>query len=200
MFSGKTNQQKEFLAKLKTENHNLRVAVKNANNKALDTSKLLQISEKALSVLREDAEHFRVERLELQEEITSLEQMFKVGMEATVDCGTCDEKSQNSCRGIGLSGKTVLYVGGRANMISHYRQMVEKYGGICLHHDGGKERSRNLLPRMLSGADVVLCPIDCVSHDACKCVKKMCKRSCKPFVMMRSSGLSSLAKGLETFS
>ena len=49
---------------------------------------------------------------------------------------------------------------------------------------------------MLTTADAVLCPIDCVSHDACNCVKKMCKRFQKPFVLMRSAGLSSLAKGL----
>lgn len=49
---------------------------------------------------------------------------------------------------------------------------------------------------MLTTADAVLCPVDCVSHDACNGVKKMCKRFQKPFVLMRSAGLSSLAKGL----
>ncbi|HHD57299.1 MAG TPA: DUF2325 domain-containing protein, partial [Desulfobulbaceae bacterium] len=54
----------------------------------------------------------------------------------------------------------------------------------------------NKLPKMLTTADVVVCPVDCVSHDACTCVKKMCKRYQKPFALMRSSGLSSLAKGI----
>jgi SET domain-containing protein len=81
-------------------------------------------------------------------------------------------------------------------MVPHYRQLVENFGGQFLHHDGGKEASRNLLPKMLITADAVFCPVDCVSHDACNCVKKMCKRFQKPFVLMRSAGLSSLAKGL----
>ena len=73
---------------------------------------------------------------------------------------------------------------------------MEQCGGRFLHHDGGKEASRTLLPKMLTTADAVLCPIDCVSHDACNCDQKMCKRFQKPFVLMRSAGLSSLAKGL----
>jgi len=81
-------------------------------------------------------------------------------------------------------------------MVPHYKQLVEKHGGRFIHHDGGKEASRNILPKMLGSADAVLCPVDCVSHYACNCVKKICKRYQKPFVMMRSSGLSSLAKGL----
>ena len=81
-------------------------------------------------------------------------------------------------------------------LVSHYRQLVEQHGGRFIQHDGGKEASRNLLPKMLLTADAVCCPIDCVSHDACNCVRKMCKRHQKPFILMRSSGLSSLAKGL----
>ncbi|PHR27287.1 MAG: hypothetical protein COA36_09890 [Desulfotalea sp.] len=148
--------------------------------------------------LEEEVIAVRVMAAELQEEIVSLEQMFQLGMGSKSVCDSCEEKVEKSCTGVGLSGKAVLYVGGRYNMIAHYRDMVEKNGGIFLHHDGGKESSRSLLPKMLSGADAVLCPVDCISHDACKCVKKICKRNSKPFVMMRSSGLSSLARGLET--
>lgn len=111
-------------------------------------------------------------------------------------CLTCADQNTGNCPGPDLCGKTVLYVGGLDKMVPHYRQLVENFGGRFLHHDGGKEASRNLLPKMLATADAVLCPIDCVSHDACNCVKKMCKRYQKPFVLMRSAGLSSLAKGL----
>ncbi|PIE73283.1 MAG: hypothetical protein CSA20_04160 [Deltaproteobacteria bacterium] len=166
---------------------------------------LLEAIEQDLEKAEIDREVYEAELVELkttnaqlQEELVSLEGMFQLGMGGKATCDTCQEKEVSCCQGVGLSGKAVLYVGGRSNMIAHYREMVEKYGGIFLHHDGGKESSRNLLPKMLSGADAVLCPIDCISHDACKCVKKICKRNSKPFVMMRSAGLSSLAKGLET--
>lgn len=108
-----------------------------------------------------------------------------------VDCPGCEECSA------GLCGKMILYVGGHHKMVSRYRELVEKRGGRFAHHDGGRENSRQRLPQLLSGADVVLCPVDCVSHDACKRVKKICKRYCKPFRMMRSSGVSALEKELE---
>ncbi|PID77663.1 MAG: hypothetical protein CSB24_00260 [Deltaproteobacteria bacterium] len=97
-----------------------------------------------------------------------------------------------------LNGKTVLYVGGQRKMISRYKQVIEQSGGEFIYHDGGHESAKHMLPKLLTGADAVFCPIDCVSHDACKCVKKFCKKYQKPFVMMRSSGVSSLAKELET--
>lgn len=130
-------------------------------------------------------------------EIASLEAMLFRHLAAEQDpCAQCADQHTANCPGLDLCGKTVLYVGGLHKMVPHYRQLVEQFGGRFMHHDGGKEASRNLLPKLLSTADAVLCPIDCVSHDACNCVKKMCKRYQKPLVFMRSSGLSSLARGL----
>jgi len=140
----------------------------------------------------------RLERHEAEQarEIVTLEGMLMRHIALGSPCAQCADQNTPSCPGPSLCGKTVLYVGGLNNMIPHYRQLVEQCGGRFLHHDGGKEASRGLLPKMLTTADAVLCPIDCVSHDACNCVKKMCKRFQKPFVLMRSAGLSSLAKGL----
>ncbi len=113
-------------------------------------------------------------------------------------CQSCEDCGTEACMGPDLCGKMILYVGGRSNMIHLYRQLIEERGGRFSHHDGGRENSRQQLPRLLSGADVVLCPVDCVSHDACKQVKRICKRYQKPFVMMRSSGVSALEKQLES--
>jgi len=132
----------------------------------------------------------------LQQEILSMETAILGNLDSSCSCSTCDDQNTNRCPGPDLCGQTILYVGGLHKMVSHYRQLIENHGGKFLHHDGGKEASRAILPKMLSTADAVLCPIDCVSHDACTCVKKICKRYQKPYVMMRSSGLSSLAKGL----
>lgn len=194
--SEKIESLTDEVARLQALNKEMKEALLMADEKADDAVQLLDLAEQSAEEMQQGILELEVEKLELQEEITSLEEMFRLGMDSKKDCDDCAEKLAHKCQGLGLSGKTVLYVGGRKNMISHYREMVEKHGGVFLHHDGGKESSRNLLPRMLSGADAVLCPIDCVSHDACKCVKKICKRNSKPFVMMRSSGLSSLAKGL----
>ena len=134
---------------------------------------------------------------EQAKEITALEALLVRQGAKAAPCATCADQHTTNCPGLRLCGKTVLYVGGLHKMIPHYRQLVEDSGGTFLHHDGGQESSRRILPKMLISADAVLCPVDCVSHDACNCVKKMCKRYQKPFVPMRTAGLSSLAKGLD---
>jgi hypothetical protein len=42
----------------------------------------------------------------------------------------------------------------------------------------------------------VVCPVDCVSHEACITVKRLCRNPMKPVLFARSSGLSSLAASL----
>lgn len=96
-----------------------------------------------------------------------------------------------------MEGKNVLYVGGRCNLVRHYREIVERLGCRFHHHDGGVENSSSELYGKLASADVVLCPVDCVSHEACQAVKKACKHCLKPFHMLRSSGLSALARSLD---
>lgn len=138
------------------------------------------------------------ENMEYQQEMRAMEAalMNRSTVEKCTNCGNCAEQLAGRCSGPDLCGKKVLYVGGLHKMVPHYQQIVEHYGGQFMHHDGGVEAARNQLPKMLGSADVVFCPVDCVSHDACTCVKKMCKHYQKPFVMMRSSGLSTLAKEL----
>ncbi len=115
--------------------------------------------------------------------------------------GGCEDAGTEDCPGPALCGKRILYVGGRANLVPHYRNVVERRGGEFLHHDGGGvEHARHALPRLLHGVDAVLCPVDCVSHDACQCVKEVCKHTMKPCKMLRSSGLSSLVRSLEELS
>ena len=133
---------------------------------------------------------------EQHQELVGFENLLRDRFSAIDPCRDCSEQDTSDCPGRNLCGRTVLYVGGLHKMIPHYKQLVETLGGRFLHHDGGKEESRNLLQKMLATADAVFCPIDCVSHDACLSVKKICKRYQKPFVMMRSASLSSLAKGL----
>lgn len=163
---------------------------------------VLTREENATLSLKEKKESFRSleqQYAELQKENTYLEQSIYPQILDESQCDECPENLSGKCPGPELCGKTILYVGGRINMIPRYRKLIESAGGTFLYHDGGKENSRRQLPKILSGADAVFCPVDCVSHDGCECVKKICKRYHKPFVMMRSAGLSSLAKGLSLF-
>jgi len=60
-----------------------------------------------------------------------------------------------------------------------------------LSHDGGQHDHPSLLPGLISRADRVVFPVDCVSHDAALTVKRLCRQLGKPWLPLRSAGLGS---------
>jgi hypothetical protein len=84
---------------------------------------------------------------------------------------------------------TLLYVGGRPPQVAHLREIAERAGAVLLHHDGGIEDRDGLLPGLVSRADAVLFPIDCISHTAMLAVKRLCRIADKRFVPLRSTGM-----------
>jgi hypothetical protein len=99
-----------------------------------------------------------------------------------------------------LGGRTVLYVGGRARAIPGLRKLVETSNGRFLHHDAGREDGRAHLSDLLASADMVVCPVDCVSHDACLKCKRACKDRGTPFAPLPSSGMGAFARYLSAIS
>lgn len=95
-----------------------------------------------------------------------------------------------------LGGQAILYVGGRQSLLPYLRAAVESRNGCLLHHDGGFEQATRCLEGLVERADVVVCPVDCVSHDACLRVKGLCRRMAKPFLPVRSAGATTFARVL----
>jgi hypothetical protein len=95
-----------------------------------------------------------------------------------------------------LSGRCILCVGGRRGLSDRYRQVVEAAGGEFLHHDGGIEHGDQRLNQLLERADHVVCPVDCVSHQATRCVKDHCKRSGLPCLFLESASVTALSRAL----
>jgi len=106
----------------------------------------------------------------------------------------------NDEQGIDLRGTILLYVGGRVHQSPKLRALVESSGASFLHHDGGIEDRSGLLEAQVSRADVVFFPVDCVSHNAVGTVKRMARYMGKPYVALRSSGLTALAAALRKIS
>jgi hypothetical protein len=100
---------------------------------------------------------------------------------------------------IDLRNKTVLLVGGRTSSIPQYRSLVEVMNGTCVHHDGGQEQSMTVLQNLVPRADIIVCFLNCVSHDASKCVKKSFKSEKQRIIMLKNSGLSSFKRELEKY-
>jgi hypothetical protein len=121
---------------------------------------------------------------ELREELETLEAGF----------GGCDIAAAPAAAPLGL---TVLYVGGRQAGIGHLREFSERCGAMFLHHDGGIEEREGLLPGLISRADAVLFPVDCISHAAMSLVKRLCQQAGKPYVPLRGAGLAPFCAALK---
>lgn len=132
---------------------------------------------------------------ERDREVEALELALLASQHVKTPCGAACQ-TPGACPCPRLRGKCVLYVGGRSGLKGQYRLLGERFGCEVLHHDGGVEQSQQHLQQLLTRADAVVCPVDCVSHDACAMVKRMCRGSMKPVLFARSSGLSSLASSL----
>lgn len=96
-----------------------------------------------------------------------------------------------------LSGKVVLYIGGLNSVVDRLRSVAAEFDVDLRHHDGGLEQTPQRLDRLLPSVDCVLCPIDCVSHDACLRAKRACQRLEKPFLPLRSASQSSFRTALQ---
>ncbi|MGF1642295.1 MAG: DUF2325 domain-containing protein [Thiotrichales bacterium] len=168
-----------------------------------------QVAEQAEALAKLQLEAQRVARLEdahqalleahasvqqqaetLREERDALERL----MTPASPCSTCDHSEL--CSDIDLAGRSVLCVGGRTAVFAQYREVVERFGGRFMLHDGGREENLARLPELLNAADAVICAADCVSHNAYYRLKRHCKQSQKPCVMLKHSGLAGFAAGV----
>ncbi|WP_456406630.1 DUF2325 domain-containing protein [Thiolapillus sp.] len=114
----------------------------------------------------------------------------------TPDCQHC-ENSDHCNKDLDLCNRCVLFVGGRNRQCAHFRALVEQRNGEFIHHDGGLEESRQRLATLLARADMVLCPLDCISHDAMNRIKRDCKRFGTPFQLLPHASLAAFTRGLQ---
>ncbi len=95
-----------------------------------------------------------------------------------------------------LDGLVVLYVGGRPGDVPKLRTIGERIGAALLYHDGGIEESTDRLAALASRADLVLFPVDCISHSAMLLIKRLCRQVGKRYVPLRSCGATSFLAAL----
>jgi len=122
----------------------------------------------------------------LQAELDAVERGLRTGAETPAD----------TVAPMTLDGLTLLYVGGRPTQMPHIRQAAAERGGKLLHHDGGIEDNDLLLASMVSRADIIFFPVDCVSHGAVGTVKRTCRSEGKKYIPLRSAAVTSFIAGL----
>lgn len=96
----------------------------------------------------------------------------------------------------GLRGKSVLCVGGRMQLYPAYRDIVEDAGGRFLSFHGANDAALGELRVLLKDADLVVCPVDCVRHDAFFMTQNFCKRYQKPCVMLDKAKIATFCNGV----
>ncbi len=97
---------------------------------------------------------------------------------------------------VDLNGVRVAYIGGVESLMPYYRDAIESVGGTFCYHCGRCIQGRKEIETIVDGIDMVFCPVDINSHNACKYVKKACKIRDKPCHFLRSSSLSMLIREL----
>lgn len=103
--------------------------------------------------------------------------------------------SQDCCH-YNLCAKRILIVGGITKIKSMYKDLIEENGGEFDYLDGYMKGGERVLDSKIKKCDLVLCPVDCNSHNACLSVKKLCKKHGKPFKMLTSSSISGINQAL----
>lgn len=101
---------------------------------------------------------------------------------------------------VGLTGRSILYVGGRDCQVAHLRQIAENFGAELIHHDGGLREAVSRIDTVLPSVECVFCPIDCISHDACLRVKTGCKKTGTSFIPLRNGSKSSFERAMQELS
>lgn len=93
-----------------------------------------------------------------------------------------------------LNGMVIGYVGGRQQSTLILARMVADAGGELLVHDGGLEDRKGLLASTLARAQLVVYPVDCVSHNAMYMTKQIAARSGIPYYPLRKASLANFTE------
>lgn len=158
----------------------------------------------ALHTRRRDEAENRVRRLQveagqLQAELTAVRQHMaelarELGAaEAELNVRSSDTPDAASPLTVALSGRKLLYVGGRPSSSAAIRDLALRHGAEFQRHDGGIEDRKGMLAAALAGASLVVFPVDCIDHDSAQALKRGCQRQGVPFLALRNASVASFA-------
>jgi len=199
------------LEELRRMNEQLQARMHDAEGEATD--KELEETKRELSILRKELRRLSRENAELlkksachhglKAEQRNIEQGERTH---TRDCSECNANTNanananaNKNKNNELRGLRVAYIGGVESMKLCYREIAESFGCLFCYHGGHCMRGKKEIEGIVEKSDVIFCPVDINSHNACRMVKEACKMRNKPCYFLRSSGLSALRKALSGF-
>ncbi len=153
----------------------------------LNAQELVESMRIELSVLREELKRLRRESQKSESAGQKRSEQTSSGTDEGMRCN------------YELKGLRVAYIGGVESLKLNYRAVVESFGCMFCYHCGHCMRGRREIEEIVEKSDIIVCPVDINSHNACRMIKEACKARNKPCYFLRSSGLSALRKVLANF-
>lgn len=185
----KTGSDKSKFKDKEIENNELKDrlrTLKNENARQIDHILCLEREKRQLQIEAFDTQSTNNI---LADEVKQL--IFQISSVITSE-NNCDE----TCPRFQLCAKRILIIGGITKIKHMYRQLVESSGGEFDYHDGYMKNGSQNIEALVMRSDLILCPVNCNSHGACKKVKKLCRKHNKSIKMLSSSSLSSMSDAL----
>ncbi len=149
-----------------------------------------------LSSAKAEVSEQHVARTDVERENATLRRELEA-VEGSMPATCCADDGPAGFPPSRLDGLTLLYVGGRTHHIAQLRAIAEKSGATFVHHDGGIEHHLNLLAGLAGQADLVVFPVDCISHRAAQLAKQLCRQAGKRFIPLRSASVTCLLAALQ---
>ncbi|WDP92747.1 MAG: DUF2325 domain-containing protein [Desulfobacter sp.] len=103
---------------------------------------------------------------------------------------------KEACSHYRLCARRIFMIGGITKMKAYYKDIVEKAGGQFEYHDGYIKGAGMDIEARVKRSDLVLCPVNCNSHNACIQVKKLCNQHKTPLKILSSSSLSAVSQAV----
>jgi hypothetical protein len=146
--------------------------------------------DRVLAAARARARQAEAETAQLR---TALLGLQRVQLPALATCHCC-KANAGRCS---LDGCRILYLGGRKSVLPHLKSAAEAREAVLLVHDGGVEDGAHRIEELVGGCDAGVCPVDCVSHGACKLAKVLCRSFKKPFLPIPTASRSGFERALD---
>ncbi len=104
--------------------------------------------------------------------------------------------AKEGCSRYQLCARRIFMIGGITKMKAFYKDIIEKAGGEFEYHDGYIKGAGMDIESRVKRSDLVLCPVNCNSHNACIQVKKLCNQHKTPLKILSSSSLSAVSQAV----
>jgi hypothetical protein len=154
-------------------------------------------AQRAIEIARRRAQAAEAENHRLQLQLSTLKRENN-----RLRLGARKQQMQATSEGTDpdLQGCSILYLGGKSKLVPHLEHHARNTGASFMHHDGGLEDNITRIDAVLPSVDCVVCPVNCISHDACLRAKHGCQKLGKVFLPLKNDSQACFKQALKQLS